>query len=37
MKLQLTYSELCEILSKNLGVTVESVDILPAPSFPVKN
>lgn len=29
MKLQLTYSELCEILSKNLGVTVESVDILP--------
>jgi hypothetical protein len=28
MKLQLTHSELCEILSKNLGVTVESVDIL---------
>lgn len=28
MKLQLTYSELCEILSKNLGVTVESVEIV---------
>lgn len=35
MKLQLTHSELCEILSKNLGVTVESVDILP--ETPVEN
>lgn len=35
MKLQLTHSELCEILSKNLGVTVESVDILP--EAPVEN
>ena len=35
MKLQLTHSELCEILSKNLGVAVESVDILPV--IPVEN
>ena len=35
MKLQLTHSELCEILSKHLGATVESVDILPV--IPVEN
>lgn len=28
MKLQLTHSELCEILSKNLGATVDSVEIV---------
>ena len=35
MKLQLTHSELCEILSKYLGATVESADILPV--IPVEN